>query len=86
MSSTPSLTSNIRGFKVRPDSGNALFSHSKHHPNAMTCFLHHGMDNTGRQVCANSYVTRTAGCHSATLLTLNENNVSRPNVVHTPLL
>ena len=43
-------------------------------PNNMVCPVWNGMDNAGRSVCPDSFVTKTAGCNSAEDRVLVEND------------
>lgn len=73
-----SLTSAVRtcqvntGWATREESDRFL------NPNNMLCPLWNGLDNTGRRVCPDSFVTKSRGCNSATDRVVVENNVSRP--------
>jgi hypothetical protein len=44
----------------------------------MVCPTWNGRDSAGRPVAADSFMTKRAGCNSATDLVVVENNVSRP--------
>lgn len=48
-------------------------------PDIMSCPVWSGRDLTGRLVCENSFMTKTAGCDSASDRILVENAVSRPS-------
>lgn len=49
-----------------------------YNPHTMSCPVWSGKDLTGRQVCANSFYTKEAGCNSALDRVNVENGVSRP--------
>ena len=75
--STPSLTKNIQGMKVNTGSAHTYQTYRIQNTNGATYHAWNGTDNLGRQVCADSYVTKTAGVHSA-LDRLNVENAHRP--------
>ena len=60
-----SLESAIRTCKVFTDYADKVQSDRFLNPNNMVCPMWNGVDTAGRQVCANSYYTKRAGCNSA---------------------
>jgi len=77
---TISLEGSLRTCKV--DSGYAakLQSDRIFNPQNMLCPVWNGVDTAGRQVCADSYYTKTAGCSSAADRVLVENQL-RPKYI-----
>ena len=73
-----SLESAIRTCKVDTAYANKVESDRFLNPNNMVCPLWNGRDLTGRPVCHDSFMTKRAGCNSATDRVYVENNVSRP--------
>lgn len=73
-----SLDSAIRTCKVNVGWATREESDRFLNPNNMMCPLWNGIDSTGRQVCPDSFVTKSRGCNSATDRVVVENNVSRP--------
>ena len=73
-----SLQSALRTCKVDPGWANKIESDRFLNPNNMVCPIWDGMDITGRQVCPDSFYTKSAGCNSASDRVEVENNVSRP--------
>lgn len=68
------------GSECKVDTGwaNKVESDRFLNPNNMVCPLWNGMDVTGRQVCADSFYTKSRGCNSASDRVDVENSVSRP--------
>ena len=78
MSAGPiSLESSIRTCKVDVAYANKVESDRFLNPENMVCPVWNGRDNTGRRVCPDSFVTKRAGCNSATDRVIVENN-NRP--------
>lgn len=78
MSAGPvSLESSIRTCKVDVAYANKVESDRFLNPQNMLCPVWNGRDNTGRRVRLDSYMTKTAGCNSATDRVIVENN-NRP--------
>lgn len=59
-----SLSKNIRTAKVDAGWASRIESDRFENPNIMVCPRFSGVDNAGRPVCPDSYVTKTAGCNS----------------------
>tara|TARA_X000000950_G_C13532915_1_gene504356 strand:+ start:224 stop:640 length:417 start_codon:yes stop_codon:yes gene_type:complete len=76
-----SLDSAIRTCKVNTGWATREESDRFLNPNNMLCPLWNGLDNTGRRVCPDSFVTKSRGCNSATDRVVVENNVSRPQYI-----
>lgn len=60
-----SLEASIRTCKVDTGWSNKLQSDRFLNPQLMVCPVWNGQDSTGRRVCPDSFVTKTAGCNSA---------------------
>lgn len=75
---TISLESALRTCRVDSGWANKVQSSRFLDPALMVCPVWNGLDNAGRKVCPDSFVTKTAGCNSATDRVIVENNVSRP--------
>ncbi len=73
-----SLDSAIRTCKVNTGWASREQGDRYLNPANMLCPLWNGQDSAGRRVCPDSFVTKTAGCNSATDRVVVENNVSRP--------
>jgi hypothetical protein len=73
-----SLESALRTCKVNTGWADRVESDRFLNPNNMVCPVWNGVDTAGRQVCADSYYTKRAGCNSAEDRVAVENNVSRP--------
>jgi hypothetical protein len=73
-----SLESGIRTCKVVTGWASRVQSDRFQNPNLMVCPIWNGVDTAGRRVCPDSFVTKRAGCNSATDRVVVENNVSRP--------
>lgn len=73
-----SLESAIRTCKVDTAWANKVESDRFLNPNNMVCPIWNGRDTSGRQVCPDSFMTKRAGCNSASDRVVVENNVSRP--------
>ena len=73
-----SLEASLRTCKVDTGWANKVESDRFLNPNHMVCPIWQGRDNAGRQVCPDSFVTKTAGCNSPEDRVIVENNVSRP--------
>ena len=73
-----SLEAAIRTCKVETGWANRVESDRFLNPNNMVCPIWNGMDLTGRNVCPDSFYTKSAGCNSASDRVVVENNVSRP--------
>lgn len=63
--STISLEGSVRTCKVNTAWANRIQSDRFENPSLMVCPTWSGMDNAGRPVSADSYVTKSAGCNSA---------------------
>lgn len=72
-----SLESAIRTCKVDTAYANKMESDRFLNPNNMVCPIWNGRDSAGRQVCQDSFVTKRAGCHSASDR-VNVENDQRP--------
>ena len=72
--SSLSLEAAIRTCKVDTSWANRVESDRFFNPNHMVCPVWNGMDSAGRNVCPDSYVTKTAGCNSAEDRVMVENN------------
>ena len=72
-----SLNGALRTCKVDTAYANRLQSDRFENPNIMTCPVWSGRDLTGRVVCENSFMTKTAGCDLASDRVLVENG-NRP--------
>ena len=73
-----SLESALRTCKVNTAWATRIESDRFFNPNNLVCPIWNGMDGTGREVCRDSYYSKSAGCNSATDRVNVENNVSRP--------
>lgn len=73
-----SLEASLRTCKVDTGWANKVESDRFLNPNLMVCPIWLGRDNAGRQVCPDSFVTKTAGCNSPEDRVVVENNVTRP--------
>lgn len=73
-----SLEASLRTCKVDTGWANKVESDRFLNPNLMVCPIWSGRDNAGRQVCPDSFVTKSAGCNSPEDRVVVENNVSRP--------
>ena len=73
-----SLESSIRTCKVDTSYANKVQSDRILNTNNLVCPVFSGRDLTGRQVCADSFYTKSAGCNSASDRVVVENSVSRP--------
>lgn len=73
-----SLESAIRTCKVETGWASRIASDRFLNPNNMVCPIWNGMDTSGRNVCENSFMTKRAGCNSASDRVTVENDVSRP--------
>lgn len=74
-----SLESALRTCKVNPEWANRLESNRViGAASEKTCPMWSGFDLTGRQVCPDSFKTKTAGCSSALDRLHVENEISRP--------
>ena len=72
-----SLEGAVRTCKVNTAWANRIQSDRFENPRLMTCPTWNGMDNAGRPVTADSYMTKTAGCNSA-LDRVDVENILRP--------
>ncbi len=75
-----SLTSSIRTLKVNPAWKERIATDRIFNPNLMVCPAWNGRDTTGRNVCADSFVTKQAGCSNASDRVLVENEL-RPKYI-----
>jgi len=73
-----SLQSALRTCKVDTAYAIKIESDRFLNPNNMVCPIWNGMDTSGREVCPDSFMTKRAGCNSASDRVVVENNVSRP--------
>lgn len=55
----------VRTCKVTDTKAVSTQSQRVLHPNNIVCIPWHGMDHAGRNVCQDSFYTKSAGCHSA---------------------
>lgn len=69
-----SLESAIRTCKVDTAFASKVQSDRFLNPNNMVCPIWNGMDNLGRQVCPDSFYTKSGGCNSAEDRVVVENN------------
>lgn len=60
-----SLTGSLQTCKVNTGYANKLWSDRYENPNTLLCSLWNGLDQYGRVVSYDSYVTKQAGCNSA---------------------
>jgi hypothetical protein len=72
--SSLSLEAAIRTCKVDSGWANRVQSDRFLNPTNMVCPVWNGMDTAGREVCPDSFVTKTAGCNSAEDRVLVEND------------
>ena len=72
-----SLNGSLRTCKVNTGWADKIQSDRFENPNLMSCPVWSGRDLTGRLVCENSFMTKTAGCDSASDRVLVE-NAQRP--------
>lgn len=75
-----SLEGSIRTCKVDTAWASRMESDRFLNPSLMVCPPWNGMDNAGRNVCVDSYVTKTAGCNSA-LDRVAVENAQRPQYI-----
>ena len=73
-----SLESALRTCKVNQSSANKVESDRFLNPYNMLCPIWNGHDLAGRQVCPDSFMTKSRGCNSAQDRVIVENNVTRP--------
>lgn len=73
-----SLEASLRTCKVDTGWANKVESDRFLNPNQMVCPMWLGRDSAGRQVCPDSFVSKTAGCNNPEERVVVENNVSRP--------
>lgn len=73
-----SLTSSVRTCNVDQGYADKLQSDRFLNPNNMLCPVWNGRDLAGREVSADSFMTKARGCNSALDRVVVENNVSRP--------
>ena len=78
MTSIPSLESSIRTCQVDTAWASRAQSDRFLNSNALMCPTWNGTDLTGRNVCPDSFWTKSAGCNSAMDRVVVENAVSRP--------
>jgi len=76
--SSLSLEASLRTCKVETGWANKVQSDRFLNPNNMLCPLWNGVDNAGRDICPQSFVTKSAGCNSASDRVVVENHL-RPN-------
>lgn len=76
--SSISLEAAIRTCKVDTSWANRIASDRFLNPNVMVCPIWNGVDTAGRSVCPDSFVTKRAGCNSASDRVVVENDVTRP--------
>jgi hypothetical protein len=72
-----SLSASVRTCQVESGEANRIQSDRFLNPNNMVCIPWNGTDLTGRQVCPDSWYTKTPGCNSAEDRVMVE-NVQRP--------
>lgn len=73
-----SLEASLRTCKVDTGWASKVQSDRFLNPSLMVCPTWNGIDSAGRPVCADSFMTKRAGCNSAEDRVVVENNVSRP--------
>ena len=73
------IAKNVQTCKVNVGAADRMFSQRFENKQDMLCPKFNGFDNAGRQVCADSFVTKTAGCNSAESRIKVENEVERPH-------
>lgn len=73
-----SLEKSIRTCKVDTGYADRIATERIQNPNLMVCPTWTGVDNAGRQVCADSFYTKRAGCNSA-LDRVSVENFQRPD-------
>jgi hypothetical protein len=71
----PSLEASIRTCKVDTALANKIESDRFLNTDNMLCPIWNGYDSTGRQVCADSFYTKSAGCNSAEDRVVVENDL-----------
>jgi hypothetical protein len=76
-----SIESAIRTCKVDTGYANKVESDRFLNPDNMMCPIWNGVDTQGREVCADSFYTKSAGCNSAEDRVQVENDVSRPQYI-----
>jgi hypothetical protein len=77
-----SLESALRTCKVDPAWANRIESNRSIGPaSEKTCPIWSGFDTTGRPVCPDSFMTKSAGCNSALDRLHVENEVTRPQYI-----
>ena len=75
-----SLEGAVRTCKVNTAWANRIQSDRFENPRLMVCPTWSGVDNAGRPVSADSYMTKTAGCNSA-LDRVDVENYQRPQYI-----
>jgi len=70
-----SLEAAIRTCKVDTAYANKVQSDRFLNPDNMVCPIFNGLDTSGRQVCPDSFMTKTAGCNSAEDRVVVENDL-----------
>lgn len=78
MAGNLSLESAIRTCKIDVAYANKMYSDRVLNPTQMMCPVWNGYDSTGRPVCPDSFMTKSAGCNSAEDRIYVENAISRP--------
>ena len=76
-----SLNGSLRTCKVNTAYANRIQSERFENPDLMVCPVWQGTDSTGRPVCPDSFMTKSAGCNSAEDRVAVENAVSRPQYI-----
>jgi len=69
-----SLESAIRTCKVNPAYSERAYSNRFLDPNEASCPIWNGRDSLGREVCPDSFMTKSGGCNSAMDRVVVENN------------
>jgi len=75
-----SLESSIRTCRLQAGWANRIQSDRFQNPNALSCPTWNGFDTAGRQVCADSFMTKRPGCNSADDRIVVENSL-RPQYI-----
>ena len=73
-----SLIKSVRNCTVSTGEANKIQSDRFFNPNLAVCPTWNNLDNIGREVNADSFYTKSAGCNSAEDRVMVENDVARP--------
>lgn len=75
-----SLESSIRTCRLQSGQASRIQSDRFQNPSALSCITWNGFDSAGRQVCADSFMTKRPGCNSADDRIMVENSL-RPQYI-----